>query len=274
MLRRVLLTVLLVVGSGAVASPAVALPAPAPVPATMAAVGDSITRAFDVSGSYYLRDAPAESWSTGTDPTVNSDYQRLSAANPGTTITAKNDAVTGAKMSALQAQMTTAASQAADYVTVLMGANDVCTSTVAGMTTTASFSGQFDQAMATITGSRPKVVVFVSSIPNVYQLWSVLHTSSSARFAWSLYGVCQDMLGSRATEAQRQAVLQQLQADNAALASLCTGKYAANCAWDGGATYKVAFTAKQVSTVDYFHPSIAGQALLAQTAWAAGPYGH
>ncbi len=274
MLRRVALTVLLVAGMGVAGSPASALTAPAPVPKAMVAVGDSITRAFDVSGSYYLRDAPAESWSTGTDTTVNSEYLRLLAANPGATIAANNDAVTGAKMSALPAQMSTAAGQLADYVTVLMGANDVCTSTVAGMTPTADFSSQFDQAMATITGARPNSVVFVSSIPNVYQLWSTLHTSSSARLAWSLYGVCQDMLGSKVTEAQRQTVLQQLQADNAALASLCTGKYAANCAWDGGATYNVAFTAKQVSTVDYFHPSIAGQALLAQTAWTAGPFGH
>jgi hypothetical protein len=128
--------------------------------------------------------------------------------------------------------------------------------------------------MATITGARPNVVVFVSSIPNVYQLWSLLHTNGTARLAWSLYGVCQDMLGSSLTETQRQAVLAQLQADNAALASLCTGKYAANCAWDGGATFNYKFTASQISTVDYFHPSIAGQATLASIAWTAGPYGH
>jgi lysophospholipase L1-like esterase len=274
MLRRVVLTAVLIVGMGVAASPADALTAPPPVPRTMAAVGDSITRAFDVSGSYFLRDAPAESWSTGTDTAVSSEYQRLLAAHPGSTIAHPNDAVTGAKMSALPGQMSTAAGQAADYVTVLMGANDVCTKTVIDMTKTTAFAASFDQAMATITAARPQVVVFVSSIPNVYQLWSVLHTSSSARLAWSVYGVCQDMLGSSVTEGQRQTVLSQLQADNAALAGLCTGKYAANCVWDGGATYNVAFSAKQVSTVDYFHPNVAGQALLAQTAWTAGPYGH
>lgn len=274
MLRRVVLTVLLVAALGVAATPAQALTAlPAP-PRTIAAVGDSITRAFDVNSSYILRDAPKESWATGTDATVDSEYQRLLSAYPGSGISADNDAMTGAKMVSLASQMSTAAGQGADYVTVLMGANDVCAKTPAGMTSTANFTNQFDLAMATITSARPNAVVFVSSIPNVYQLWSTLHTSSAARFAWAVYGVCQDMLGSSVTETQRQQVLAQLKADNAVLAQLCTGKYANNCAWDGGATYNVAFTSKQVSTVDYFHPSVAGQALLAQTAWAASPYGH
>jgi hypothetical protein len=112
--------------------------------------------------------------------------------------------------------------------------------------------------------------VFVSSIPNVYTLWSLLHTSGSARFAWSLYGVCQNMLGSTVTEAQRQTVLAQLQADNDALAAVCATY--THCKWDNYATYKVAFTTTQVSTVDYFHPSVAGQKLLAQVAWNAGPF--
>jgi lysophospholipase L1-like esterase len=236
----------------------------------MAAVGDSITRAFDVNGSHYLSDAPAESWSTGTDTAVLSEYQRLVAIDPAVSGHVYNDAKTGANMSALDAQLATAAGQGADYATVLMGANDVCGKTVSGMTPTDTFRSEFATALSDFTKARPNATVFVSSIPNVYTLWSLLHTSSSARFAWSLYGVCQNMLGPSVTEAQRQTVLAQLQADNGALAAVCGAN--PQCRWDGYATYGVAFTTTQVSTVDYFHPSVAGQKLLAQVAWNAGPF--
>ncbi|MDH2443753.1 GDSL-type esterase/lipase family protein [Amnibacterium sp. CER49] len=271
MLRRVLAaTSLLLLGGVLVAAPARA--ATAPLPGAMAAAGDSITRAFDVNGSHFLSDAPAESWSTGTDGTVQSEAQRLLAIDPALAGQVYNDAKTGANMSALDAQLATAASPAqhADYVTVLMGANDVCGKTVAGMTPTGTFRSEFATALADFTNARPNATVFVSSIPNVYTLWSLLHTNGSARFAWSIYGVCQNMLGSTVTEAQRQTVLAQLQADNDVLAQVCGAN--PQCRWDNYATYKVAFTTAQVSTVDYFHPSIAGQKLLAQVAWGAGPF--
>jgi lysophospholipase L1-like esterase len=270
MLRRAVLTAFLVVGLGTVGVPAATAAAPATGPKVVAAVGDSITRAFDVNSSAFLRDAPNESWSTGRDTAVNSEVLRLTALYGP--VTAYNDAVTGAKMASLATQMGNAVSQGADYVTVLMGANDVCTKTVAGMTPVADLTTQFRSALSTVKSGRPGATVFVSSIPNVYQLWNVLHTSGSARFAWSIYGVCQDMLSSSATEAQRQTVLTRLKEDNAALASVCA-EFTGTCFWDGGATYNVQFTAKQVSTVDYFHPSVSGQAVLASTAWVASPYG-
>src|SRR4051794_23177350 len=213
MLRRVVLIGLLVVGMGAAAAPAGAAPT---APTRIAGLGDSITRAFDVSGSYFLRDAPPESWATGTDTRVNSEYLRLKALNGS--LAAENDAVTGAKMTALAGQMSTALAHGADYVTVLMGANDVCMKTVAGMTPTATFRSQFEAAMALTQGK--SVRVFVSSIPNVNQLWSLFNRNSSARFAWSLYGVCQDLLSSKATAADRDAVATQVSADNAVLQSV------------------------------------------------------
>ena len=257
-----LLSALVAAGLLAAAPPAFAA---APKPAVLAATGDSITRAFDVDSSHFLKDAPAESWATGTDSRVGSVLTRL-----GTGVTAYNDAVTGAKMSALDGQLLNAAAQNADGVTVQMGANDVCTSSVSTMTTTTAFTTQFDTALKDFTTKRPNATIAVSSLPNVYQLWSVLHTNGSARFTWSLFGECKSMLASSATEAQRQTVLAQEQADNAALATVCA-KYT-NCHWDGGAVFKTTFTSGQISTVDYFHPNVSGQTVLASVAWSSGPW--
>ena len=74
------------------------------------------------------------------------------------------------------------------------------------------------------------------------------------------------MLSSANTETTRQFVLQRVKDYNTALATVCAEF--AQCRWDGGATFDTPFTTADVSTVDYFHPSLAGQAKLATTTWA------
>ena len=263
----------LLVAAGVLAA---APPASATVqPHVLAATGDSITRAFDVDGSHFLKDDPAESWATGTDSRVNSVASRLAARGP---VTSYNDAVTGKKMIDLDGQLKNAAAQGADGVTVQMGANDLCTSSASTMTPTTTFRSQFDTALRgffaarAAAGATTPATVAVSSIPNIYNLWSVLHTSSSARFTWSLLGECKSMLASRNTEAQRQLVVTQEIADNQQLADVCAAYAAQGCQWDGLAVYHTSFTASQVSTVDYFHPNVSGQAVLASTAWSSGPW--
>jgi hypothetical protein len=149
-----------------------------------------------------------------------------------------------------------------------MGANDLCTSTIAGMTPTATFQAQFQAALTGYLANNPQRSVFVSSIPNLYQLWSLLHTNGSAANTWRTFGICQSMLAASNTEAQRQQVVAQEQADNQALATVCA-QYA-NCKWDTLATYNTAFTTSDVSTVDYYHPSVSGQKKLAGITWGAG----
>lgn len=243
-----------------------------PLPASMASAGDSITRAFDAtSNGCFLSDCPQYSWSTGYSTAVNSQYRRILAANSAISGHVYNDAKTGAKMVDLAGQLTSAAGQGVEYVTILMGANDLCTSSASTMTSTATFTSQFDSALSVYFTARPTSHVFVSSIPNLYQLWSLLHTNFSAQSTWNLFGICKSMLSASNTSTDRQKVVTQEAADNNALATVCA-KYA-NCRWDGYATFNTAFTTKDVSTVDYFHPSITGQNTLASVSWKAGYWG-
>ncbi len=249
------------------AAPAPASAATVTLPNSMASTGDSITRAFDIDYLHVLQDSPQYSWSSGYNSKVNSEYRRILAANPAISGHEYNDAKTGARMSALDGQLKTAASQHVQYVTVLMGANDVCTSSASTMTPTATFQSQFQQALADFAAADPGAHIFVSSIPNIYQLWSVLHTNSSAQSAWTLYGICQSMLSPTNSSTTRQRVAAQEQADNQVLASVCAGY--AQCRWDGYATYNFSFPASDVSTVDYFHPNYNGQNDLARITWGA-----
>jgi GDSL-like Lipase/Acylhydrolase family len=259
--RIVALVVILV---GLVAQPAWAAP---PLPDGMAAIGDSITRAYDVCCSY--GDHPGQSWSTGATSYdgIASHYERIKQLNPAITGHAANDAVTGAKMAAAPGQAAQAVSQHARYVTVLLGANDLCTASPDTMTPTDTFRAQFSQAMATLLAPGQDRYVFVSSIPNLYQLWEVLHGNSVARWVWANFHICQSMLGATRTETQRQLVVARERAFNQVLADGCRAY--ARCRWDNWAVYHYQFSASQVSTLDYFHPSLSGQAALARVTWAA-----
>jgi hypothetical protein len=259
--RIVALVVILV---GLVAQPAWAAP---PLPDGMAAIGDSITRAYDVCCSY--GDHPGQSWSTGATSYdgIASHYERIKQLNPAITGHAANDAVTGAKMAAAANQAAQAVSQHARYVTVLLGANDLCTASPDTMTPTDTFRAQFSQAMATLLAPGQDRYVFVSSIPNIYQLWEVLHGNSVARWVWANFHICQSMLGATRTETQRQLVVARERAFNQVLADGCRAY--ARCRWDNWAVYNYQFSASQVSTLDYFHPSLSGQAALARVTWAA-----
>jgi hypothetical protein len=135
------------------------------------------------------------------------------------------------------------------------------------MTSPETFRAQFSQAMATLMAQDHDPYVFVSSIPDLYQLWQVLHGNSLARWVWSTAKICQSMLGATRTAAERQLVVDRERAFNQILAEVC-GAYH-RCRWDNGAVFNYQFSASQVSTLDFFHPSLSGQASLARVTWAA-----
>ena len=266
--RAVVLSVLAV--AALVGAPA-AGSAPTP-PASIASIGDSITRAFDVCCWY--GDHPAQSWSTGNLPFdgISSHYERLLGLNPAIAGHNHNDARTGARMRDAQGQAQTAVSQHAQYVTIELGANDACTSSRSTMTSVADFRTQFAATMnALAAGLPPGAHVFVGSIPNVYRLWQLFHGNAAAQLVWFGARICQSMLSVTNTEADRQAVVARITAFNGVLADVC-GRYAF-CRYDGGAVFDYSFTSGQVSKLDYFHPSISGQAALATITWQRSWWG-
>ena len=266
-MRRILvISLLIVLVAAGPASAATSLPN------RMAAIGDSITRATDVCCWY--GDHPRHSWSTGgaAFDGITSHYERLRALQPALGGNNFNVARAGARMRDAPAQAQAAVTHQAGYVTILMGANDVCTSSRSTMTSVTDFRAQFTQTMEVLaTGLPPDARVFVASIPNVYRLWELYKDSSTARFVWSLAKICQSMLSPRNTEADRQAVLAREQAFNATLGEVCA-QYSI-CRYDGGAVFAYPFTRSHVSKLDYFHPNRAGQATLASVTWQRSWWG-
>jgi lysophospholipase L1-like esterase len=238
-----------------------------PLPTSMASIGDSITRATDVCCWY--GDHPAQSWSTGGGAFdgIQSHYERIRAVQPAITGHNYNDARAGAKMRDAAGQAQTAVTQGARYVTVLMGGNDVCADTISQMTSVEDFRAQFTTAMNTLSAGLPAGShVFVSSIPNIYQLWALLHTNPRAQLVWTLAGICQSMLSPFNTEQDRQTVLAREQQFNQVLSEVCATY--TFCRFDDLVVFSYRFSAGQVTTLDYFHPSLSGQSALASITWA------
>ncbi|NES13449.1 MULTISPECIES: SGNH/GDSL hydrolase family protein [Micromonospora] len=252
------------------ASPAVA--AATPPPNSMASLGDSITRGFNACGWY--SDCTSRSFSTGDYSSVNSHYLRIRVVNPNIQGRNYNDAKTGAKSADMYGQAGSAVSQGVEYVTMLIGANDACTSSESTMTSVATFRANIDSALNRIKAGLPNARVAVISIPDIYRLWYVGQGSSSARTAWSLFGICQSMLANPTstsqTDVDRRARVRQRVIDfNTQLAQACA-VYGANCDFDDNAVFNYPFALNQVSTWDYFHPNTSGQAVLASISYANG----
>ncbi len=238
-------------------------------PNSIAATGDSITQAFNTCRTAFTN-CPQNSWATGTEVGVNSFYLRIVAGNPRAREQLHNDSVSGAKMSGLGSQITNVVSQGVDYVTIEMGANDVCTSSEESMTSVASFRSSFEAAIRTLRERLPGARISVGSIPNVYNLWSVLHTNRSALSTWRLFSVCQSMLRnaeslSREDEERRLRVQRREVEFNTVLESVCATY--AQCKFDRNTGFNFRFEAAEVSTNDYFHPSVRGQTTIASIEW-------
>ncbi|MFF4171885.1 SGNH/GDSL hydrolase family protein [Streptomyces sp. NPDC001744] len=251
-----------------------ATPAPVPTPtslwdtspASVAAVGDSLTRAFDACS--LLADCPEASWATGTDPGVNSLALRLLGPER-VAGHSWNLARTGARMAELPEQMAAAAARKPELVTVLMGANDACRPTPDLMTPVADFRASFASALARLRAGAPKAQVYVASVPDLKRLWATGRLDAAGLRIWEL-GVCGSMLADAAdlgpaAERRRATVSERVVAYNGALAEVCAGDE--RCRYDGGAVHGFRFGAGQLSPWDRFHPSRDGQARLAELAY-------
>jgi lysophospholipase L1-like esterase len=150
--------------------------------------------------------------------------------------------------------------QGAQYVTILMGANDLC-GWDGTLTPTATFRAQFAETLDILRTGLPASHVFVASIPNLYQLWSILRANPVAQAVWHTAGICPSMLNFFNSPADRQAVIDREHELNAALRDVCASW--SNCRFDNYLTYNYNFTPAMVSKLDYFHPSLSGQPDLA-----------
>jgi hypothetical protein len=263
------LAALAAVGStSAIAPVRVAGPIAGP-PGSIAALGDSFNTGYAAGPSG--GDATSLSWSTGDDPSVRSLYRRLLAVHPAIRGHRYLLATDGTKIGDLARQMSLAADHRAQLITIQAGGNDICSAKDPDHATTpAQFRDRFEQAIAVLRTRLPDARLLVTSITDEGR-WndgSVQVPGNGKKLSDGT--ICDPQLDPQGKQAaSRRAEIQALERqDNAILRQVCATD--PHCRFDGGAFYRLSYTAADVSDRDAFHPSVEGLNRFAQTAWAAG----
>lgn len=265
----------------ATGAPTASAPASAPSPSpttapsitrgvsTLGVLGDSIS--LGVNACEQPGECPAASWAMGTEPSVDSVATRIERQT-GRRPSIANGAVSGGTVSTLLQSVHAVVAARPQLVMILIGANDACRPSVEAMTSASAFRRDYGQVLDTVLGALPSAHVLALSVPDLYQLWQAGDTSPAASSTWSEFDICGSLLsGSGATDAasdqRREAVRERVVDYNQSIAQLCSARN--RCISDGGAIYAQSFTTAELSELDYFHPSIAGQRKIAELAWRA-----
>lgn len=222
-------------------------------PRSIAALGASTSIGFSAASSPGPQ--PANSWVTGTNPKVHSIFVRLRQRN-GAGERAFNAAEPGVGM-ALLATQAERIPKHADLVTIDMGTNDACESPTA----VAEFRRNLVNGLKTIAERVPNARIVVLSIRNELAKWDAVKSLAEAR---SVRSLCMAAL----TTSGRRALAKAIRAMNHEIAIACGRQ--PRCRYDGGAAFRIRWSRADVSSVDYFHPSVAGQRKTADAVWASG----
>ena len=230
-----------------------------PYPNSMAAIGDSWTTPYCTDSDCTVK--PRDSWSTGWNPAVDSQYLRILAADKAIHDRNYNIAdeadTSGPGVADLSYQAGKAIAKNVDYVTIALGENDVCAGTPP------AFRAEFKSGMDKLTNGLPNANIFVASIDDLTRQWQALHSDRKIRSA--VYLDCG--LGPASTPNQLHALRNRIVTLNTQLSTVC--HHYPHCRYDSGAVFRIAWREKDFSRFDYGHLSIAGQHLLAATTWKA-----
>ncbi|GAA4160633.1 SGNH/GDSL hydrolase family protein [Gryllotalpicola daejeonensis] len=226
---------------------------------TLGVLGDSIS--LGVNACAQPGECTAASWVMGSEASVDSLATRIAHAT-GRRPAIANGAVSGATIAALLQTAPAVVAAKPQLVTILIGANDACRPSVAAMTSAAEFRQAYGRLLDTVLDGLPNARVLALSVPDLGRLAELGQASPAIANTWSAFGVCGALLSGG-----RDAVARRVDDYNAAIEQLCATRK--RCSYDGGAVHAQSFSAAELSEIDHFHPSRAGQARLARLAWEA-----
>jgi lysophospholipase L1-like esterase len=256
----------------------------APVPSLLAAIGDSYSQAYSVSPSY-LRDHIGFSWVIGSARSdgVFSVYERFKAIGGSPVVV--DAATSGRQMkdAPRQANLVVAAAKKLKsgqtaYVTFELGTNDLCADPYP-KTDPVSFARDLATAISILRSGLPAGSrILMLPVPDFPHFRDITQANPAARAELALpqnINRCPPYLGGNGSFSMAEAN-DYLSRYDAALEGACrdiseadtpTGKL--YCTYNAALLAETDFQVADLSTVDYFHPSLSGQARIAAYAWAA-----
>ena len=258
--------------------PPTAAPTAPALPSLLAAIGDSYSQAYSVSPQYRY-DHPEFSWVVGASKSDGflSLLERFQALGASPAVV--DAATSGRKMSdaprqaalVVAAARKLAAGQTA-YVTFELGTNDLCD---VPMTGPVAFQQQLSSALTTLRAGLPAGSrVLMLAVPDFPHFHDMTQADPKTRAALLIprSSNCPPYLGTDARTAFVSSDYYLSRYDEILKAdcdemNAGAGTPPITCTYDAALLAESDFVSTDLSTFDYFHPSLTGQAKMADAAW-------
>jgi lysophospholipase L1-like esterase len=221
-------------------------------PYSVAAMGDSISLGTNAKN---LGQNVKYSWVTGTK--IESHRLKILEIIPEATFS--NFAINGA---GIQTMLTTQlpkvlAMENLDYLTILIGANDLCHWNVDSYERSLLvFHQSLNQGLQRIYAKFPKATVFLLSPPNLVELKQ--YKNLTCQVIWNVTKICPSLLSSNVTFEQTQKFIEMSDKFNDLLEDMSRSPLYGDLRHTD-VLYKTKFDKTERSNLDCFHPSIKGQ---------------
>ncbi len=215
-----------------------------------------------------------------------------------------NQAISGSVMSDFAKQASNIVNLAmqtttgtASMITIYLGNNDVCSDSLESMISPAAFESYYRAGLDVLADSDEtnSAIIHISSIPAIYWLWVAMRNNDWCLAAWQLVP-CKNMLGNPINDCgtgesylepdttqvddgpncRRRKTIHTLIRDTYnpilknVLAEYVLDGRLANAYYND--IFGIRFKAEHINTGDCFHPSVRGQAFLAQKQWEKSPW--
>jgi hypothetical protein len=228
----------------------------------MGVLGDSISAGFNAERPLYQRD---KNWADGVNVESHANILRKRL---GFDVSSKNVSVSGALISDItnQTNLLLQNNFRPDYVTILIGANDICLGNRKPDELAQYGHGVLRESIGRIILVNPRVKVLVSAVPNIEHLYQLMNADPLCEENWRALNVCEKILSS--TKFEREKGIARWKSYNQMLNNL-ESIYPANVRLSSAVSGD-GLTIKDVSRVDCFHPSVLGQTNISRLTWQEG----
>lgn len=227
-------------------------------PYVMGALGDSISAGFN---TFRLGDNRALSWSTGAGQELVESHAKKMADLLGRPVETHNEAFAGATSLDLSRETSRLLRYKPDYVTVLIGANDICSWMGDYEKELAGFSQRLGNTVDRLVTANNNIRIVMPSLPNILEVYH-MGVANGCDALWNSVGVCKALFSSARTPAERADFGKRFVKLNNIIRDVAE-HYPANAVYKPEvANYQ--FPREFLSAIDCFHPSILGHNKIAE----------
>lgn len=230
----------------------------------LGAIGDSLTSGFNAER---IGDNRELSWSTGTDQRVESHYQKLQKLHPEVEFLTYNEAIVGARSQHLLRQVERLQRNNPDYVTISVGANNLCHHVDDWEEARKAYDKEVNDAIVQLISQNEKIKIFLSPIPDMALMREIGLTRGDCQWRWKRFRICPALLSENVSRSSVLQFQKSLISANDVLEGIAA-RHPNNVFFDRTLA-ETTFEDRHLSRHDCFHPSIDGQNFYSQLNWDA-----